>query len=510
MTHLMEMRNITKQFGSFKANTDVSIYLDKGEVLTLLGENGAGKSTLMNCLCGLYQPTEGSIYIQGKKVDIDNPSKAVSLGIGMVHQHFMLIENMTVFENIILGKTGRSADKKIFIDKKQLKKDIAELSDKYGLHVALDSKLTDISIGEQQRVEILKALYRGAEILILDEPTAVLTDEEVAGLYDIIHKLKEEGKSIIFISHKMKEVMHLSDRITILRAGYAVDTLSIDSTNAQELANLMVGRELTTSKYNKVEPQHDSFIELHNINFNSNSKHNSLRDISLKIHPGEILGIAGVDGNGQSQLASLLTGLIKPESGELFLHGKKVDHFKPIDFINEKIGHIPEDRNRMGLVGDMTISDNLILKSTTSDEFSSHNGLKLNKKSIQDYAVKMKDEYDIRSSTIGELTKNLSGGNQQKVILARELDAKPKALIAVHPTRGLDIGATQFVHDSMIQARDTGCAIVMISADLDEVLKVSDRLIVMYEGKIMDEFSGKNPPMYEISQAMAGKQNNAL
>lgn len=510
MTHLMEMRNITKQFGNFKANTDVSIYLDKGEVLTLLGENGAGKSTLMNCLCGLYKPTEGSIYINDEKVEIDNPSKAVSLGIGMVHQHFMLIENMTVFENIILGKTGRSNDKKLFIDKKNLKKEITELSDKYGLHVSLDAKLTEISIGEQQRVEILKALYRGAEILILDEPTAVLTDEEVAGLYEIINKLKQEGKSIIFISHKMKEVMHLSDRITILRSGVAVDTLSIDSTNAQELANLMVGRELTTSKYEKTVSDQDPFIELVNINFNSDSKHNSLRNISLKILPGEILGIAGVDGNGQSQLASLLTGLIKPESGDLFLYGKKVDHFKPIDFIEEKIGHIPEDRNRMGLVGDMTISDNLILKSTTSNELSTHNGLKLKKKSIQDYAIKMKEKYDIRASDIGELTKNLSGGNQQKVILARELDAKPKVLVAVHPTRGLDIGATQFVHDSMIQARDSGCAIIMISADLDEVLKVSDRLIVMYEGKIMDEFSGKNPPMFEISQAMAGKQNGNL
>lgn len=506
MTHLMEMRNITKQFGDFTANKDVSIYLDKGEVLTLLGENGAGKSTLMNCLCGLYHPTEGEIYIKGEKAEIDNPSKAVALGIGMVHQHFMLIENMTVFENIILGKTGRAADKKLFIDKKQLKKDITDLSHKYGLHVNLEAKLTDISIGEQQRVEILKALYRGAEILILDEPTAVLTDEEVAGLYDIIQKLKEEGKSIIFISHKMKEVIHLSDRITILRSGYAVDTLDIENTNAQELANLMVGRELSTSHYEKAESKDETSIELRNISFNPNLKHNSLRNISLEIHSGEILGVAGVDGNGQSQLASLLTGLIKPDSGEMILKGKPVEHFKPITFIDEKIGHIPEDRNRMGLVGDMTISDNLILKSTTSEKFSSHNGLKLNKKSIQDYALKMKKDYDIRASNIGELTKNLSGGNQQKVILARELDAKPEVLVAVHPTRGLDIGAAQFVHDSMIEARDTGCAIIMISADLDEVLKVSDRLIVLYEGEIMGEFSGKNPPMFEISQAMAGKK----
>lgn len=506
----MEMRNITKQFGDFKANTNVNIHLNKNEVLTLLGENGAGKSTLMNCLCGLYLPTEGEIFIRGNHVNIDNPSQAVSLGIGMVHQHFMLIESMTVLENIILGKSGTDADKKIFIDKKQLKKDISDLSNKYGLHVNLDALVSDISIGEQQRVEILKALYRGAEILILDEPTAVLTDEEVAGLFDIIEKLKAEGKGIIFISHKMKEVMHLSDRITILRSGHAVATLNIEDTNADELANLMVGRELQKSIYEKKESSSENRIELEAIQFNADSKHGSLRNISLKVKAGEILGVAGVDGNGQSQLASLLTGLIKPDSGKLVLKGKEIENYKPLAFIDDKIGHIPEDRNRMGLVGDMMISENLILKLTSSERFSKHNGMNLNKKAINQYALEMKDQYDIRASSINEQTKNLSGGNQQKVILARELDAKPDILVAVHPTRGLDIGATQFVHDNMIKARDEGCAIVMISADLDEVLKVSDRLIVMYEGEIMGEYSGANPPMFEISQAMAGKKTETI
>lgn len=506
----MEMRNITKQFGDFKANTNVNIHLNKNEVLTLLGENGAGKSTLMNCLCGLYLPTEGEIFIRGNHVNIDNPSQAVSLGIGMVHQHFMLIESMTVLENIILGKSGTDADKKIFIDKKQLKKDISDLSNKYGLHVNLDALVSDISIGEQQRVEILKALYRGAEILILDEPTAVLTDEEVAGLFDITEKLKAEGKGIIFISHKMKEVMHLSDRITILRSGHAVATLNIEDTNADELANLMVGRELQKSIYEKKESSSENRIELEAIQFNADSKHGSLRNISLKVKAGEILGVAGVDGNGQSQLASLLTGLIKPDSGKLVLKGKEIENYKPLAFIDDKIGHIPEDRNRMGLVGDMMISENLILKLTSSERFSKHNGMNLNKKAINQYALEMKDQYDIRASSINEQTKNLSGGNQQKVILARELDAKPDILVAVHPTRGLDIGATQFVHDNMIKARDEGCAIVMISADLDEVLKVSDRLIVMYEGEIMGEYSGANPLMFEISQAMAGKKTETI
>lgn len=506
MIHALEMRNITKKFGDFKANDSVNIYLDKGEVLTLLGENGAGKSTLMNVLCGLYLPTEGEIYINGNKEVIDNPAKAVNLGIGMVHQHFMLIENMTVLENIILGNTGRAEDNKLFIDKAKTKKEIIDLSEKYGLNVNPDKKIYDISIGEQQRVEILKALYRGAEILILDEPTAVLTDEEVEGLYNIIDKLRKENKSIIFISHKMREVMHVSDRVTILRAGKSVQTLNIKETNSQELANIMVGRELEESKFIKVESDGDIVVDIKEVCFNIGSKHSCLNDINFKVRKGEILGVAGVDGNGQSQLASLLTGLLQPEEGEYILEGQKVKQFNPKYFIDKKVCHIPEDRNKMGLVGDMSIYENLILKDSDKEKFSEGHGLKLKHEEIMKYAEEMKEKYDIRCSDTSELTKNLSGGNQQKVILAREFESNPQLIVAVHPTRGLDIGATQYVHETMIAQRDKGAAIVMISADLDEVLKVSDRIIVMFEGKIMGEFSGKNPSMDDISQAMAGKE----
>lgn len=362
MVHILEMKNITKEFGSFKANSNVDIYLDKGEALTLLGENGAGKSTLMNVLCGLYLPTEGEIFMNGNKVNIDSPTKAVELGIGMVHQHFMLIEDMTVFENIILGNTGKKTG--LFINKGDLKRDIELLIDKYGLAVELDKKITNISIGEQQRVEILKSLYRGAEILILDEPTAVLTDEEVEGLFSIIDRLKEEGKSIIFISHKMREVMRISNRVTILRAGKSVGTYNIDDVTAEELANVMVGRELKASKFKKVKPDTEDMVVLKNINYNSKSKHSGLNNINFKIKKGEILGVAGVDGNGQSQLASILSGLVKPDSGEYILKGEKITKFTPECLINRNVSHIPEDRNKMGLVGDMSVAENIVLKNT--------------------------------------------------------------------------------------------------------------------------------------------------
>ncbi|MFY9284669.1 MAG: ATP-binding cassette domain-containing protein [Miniphocaeibacter sp.] len=364
MTHVLEMKNITKEFGNFKANNKVNIYLDKGEVLTLLGENGAGKSTLMNVLCGLYLPTEGEIYINGKKVNIDTPSKAVELGIGMVHQHFMLIEDMTVFENIILGNTGKTRANKLFIDKKHEKQEIQKLTSKYGLSVDLDKKISTISIGEQQRVEILKALYRGAEVLILDEPTAVLTDEEVEGLFSIIDKLKAEGKSIIFISHKMREVMRVSTRVTILRSGESVATFNIGDVTSEELANIMVGREIKESKFEKVNPDTEDLVVLKNINYNSKSKHSGLRNISFSIKKGEILGVAGVDGNGQSQLASILSGIIKPESGEYILNGEKINKFTPDCLINRNVSHIPEDRNKMGLVGEMSVAENIVLKNT--------------------------------------------------------------------------------------------------------------------------------------------------
>lgn len=502
MEEILRMEHITKRFGDVYANRDVNLDVRKGEVHTLLGENGAGKSTLMNVLFGLYQPTEGNIYLRGEKVHIDSPAQAVRLGIGMVHQHFMLVEAMTVFENIILGD---QRTKGIFIDREARKKEILELSERYGLDVELDRQITEIAVGAQQRVEILKALYRGAELLVLDEPSAALTDLEVEGLYDIIDKLKSEGKSIIFISHKMREVMHVSDRVTILRAGQSVQTLNRADTTGEELANLMIGRELVPSQYEKVTESGEPVIALKNVDYHKNSKHSGLNGVSLTVGRGEIVGIAGVDGNGQSQLAQVVTGVLTPDAGEVDMKGKRVSVFSPNGFIQEHVAHIPEDRNKMGLIGDMPVSDNIVLKSTDTPQFSNGKGLFLKKRAIRDYATEMQSKYDIRCASIDQESRNLSGGNQQKIILARELEGDPDLLVAVHPTRGLDIGATRFVHDSMIEARGKGCGVLLISADFDEILEVSDRIIVMFEGQVMGVYSGKEPPIEEISLAMAGK-----
>lgn len=502
MAEILRMEHITKRFGDVYANRDINLEVREGEVHTLLGENGAGKSTLMNVLFGLYQPTEGDIYLHGKKVRIDSPAQAVRLGIGMVHQHFMLVEAMTVFENIILGDRNT---KGIFIDKEARKKEILELSERYGLDVELDKPITEIAVGAQQRVEILKALYRGAELLVLDEPSAALTDIEVEGLFKIMQKLTNEGKSIIFISHKMREVMRISDRITILRAGETVCTLDRAATTGEELANLMIGRELVPSHYEKIEKPGAPVIELRSVDFQKTSKHNGLNGVSLTVGRGEIVGIAGVDGNGQSQLAQVVTGVLTPDSGEVDMKGSRVAQFTPNGFILENVSHIPEDRNKMGLIGNMSVMDNIVLKSTDTPEFSDARGLHLKKKAIRAYALKMQEKYDIRCASIDQEARNLSGGNQQKVILARELEGQPDLLVAVHPTRGLDIGATRFVHDTMIEARERGCGVLLISADFDEILEVSDRIVVMFEGQVMGVYPGKNPPIEEISLAMAGK-----
>ena len=473
MEEILRMEHITKRFGDMYANRDISFDVRKGEVHTLLGENGAGKSTLMNVLFGLYQPTEGSIYIHGKKVRIDSPAQAVKQGIGMVHQHFMLVEAMTVLENIILGDRNT---KGIFIDKDARRREIQKLADQYGLEVELDKPITEIAVGAQQRVEILKALYRGAELLVLDEPTAALTDIEVEGLFKVMNKLTAEGKSIIFISHKMREVLHISDRVTILRAGRSICTLNRDETTGEELANLMIGRELAPSHYEKIEQPGEPVIALRNVDYCKASKHNGLDGVSLTVG-----------------------------RGELDLKNKKIAVFSPEGFIEERVSHIPEDRNKMGLIGSMSISDNIVLKSTEKPEFSKNKGLLLKKKAIKGYAEEMREKYDIRCVSVEQEARNLSGGNQQKVILARELEGNPDLLVAVHPTRGLDIGATRFVHDSMIAARDRGCGVLLISADFDEILEVSDRIVVMFEGQVMGEYPGKNPPIQEISLAMAGK-----
>jgi len=497
----LQMEHISKRFGNFYANRDISLTVNKGEVLTLLGENGAGKSTLMNILIGLYQPTEGKIFINGNEVKIDSPSQAVKQGIGMVHQHFMLVEAMTVFENIILGDKN---SKGIFIDKAARKKEILELSNRYGLNVQLDAFVKDISVGEQQRVEILKALYHGAKLLILDEPTATLTDIETEGLFKIIESLINEDKSVIFISHKMREVLRISTRIAILRLGELVGTLDIDGADGQSLANLMIGKELHETKYDKKISEGDEVLKLSHVKYHPNMKHNGLNDVSMTIKRGEIVGIAGVDGNGQTQLAQMVTGVIAPEEGDIYVDNSKVGRYDPEYFILHGIAHVPEDRNLQGLIGDMSIADNLVLKDIESERFSKGKGALLKKKAIIDYGESLAGKYDIRCTSVEQDVRSLSGGNQQKVILARELESSPEVLVVVHPTRGLDIGATNFVHERIIEARDNGVGIILISADLDEILKMSDRILVMFEGQIIGEFSGNNPSVEKISMAMTG------
>lgn len=501
---LLRMEHITKKFGVFTANDDITMELNRGEVVTLLGENGAGKSTLMNVLCGLYHPTEGRILLDGKEVKINSPADAVQLGIGMVHQHFMLVEAMTVFQNIIMGLSN---DKSIVIRQSKLKEEISALSKKYGLDIEFDRKITDISVGAQQRVEILKALWRGAEILILDEPTAVLTDEETEGLFDIIHRLQAEGKGIIFISHKLREVMAISNRILVLRRGELVGEIDdVSQADEQILANTMVGSQVKESVYEKHTPQGEPVLRLVNVSYQKESKHNGLDNISIDLHPGEILGIAGVDGNGQSQLAQVVTGLIKPDAGQVIFSGKTVETFDPKFFIDRHVAHVPEDRNRMGLVGDMSIQENLIMKDRPGSGFTSWKGWKLNKKAIAKHAEEVREKYDIRCVGTEQTVGSLSGGNQQKVILAREMEQNPDMILAAHPIRGLDIGATNFVHDRLMEAKERGCAILLISADLAEILQIADRIAVMYEGQIMGIFDGMNPPVEEISLAMAGKR----
>ena len=501
VAELLRMENISKRFGPKYANRDVNLMVNEGEVHTLLGENGAGKSTLMNVLVGLYQPTDGKIFYRGKEVRIKSPADAVALGIGMVHQHFMLIEAMTGLENIVLGTKGASAK----LDRAGDKKKIEELADRYGLEVDLDEKVSEMSIGMQQRVEILKVLYRGAELLILDEPTAVLTDIEVEGLFDIIDSLTAEGKSVIFISHKMREVMRVSDKVTILRDGESVQTLDAKGTTGQHLADLMIGREFHESHYEKVTDPGEVVMRLENVCLHPELKHGGLKNVSLELHRGEIVGIAGIDGNGQSQLAQVVTGLVAPESGKMYNAEGEIALYSPQAFIDAGLGNSPEDRNAMGLVGGMSIAENLVLKKTDTDRFSIGHGAWLKSDAIHEFAEEMREKNDIRCTSVDQTARSLSGGNQQKVILARELDGEPPMLVAVYPTRGLDIGATNFVHDTMIAQRDRGCAILLISADFDEVLKISDRIVVLFEGEVMGTYSGKDAPVKEISLAMAGK-----
>jgi general nucleoside transport system ATP-binding protein len=477
----VEMKSIVKRFGDFTANDKIDLTVHKGEVHALLGENGAGKTTLMNILYGLYTQTEGTILINGKVVNIDTPNMAIGLGIGMVHQHFMLIKPFTVTENIILGKETTNA---LGLDMVNARKKVKELSDRYGLMVDPDAKIQDISVGMQQRVEILKTLYRGADILILDEPTASLTPIEIKELIVIIKNLAKKGKSIILITHKLKEIKAVADFCTIIRRGINMGTVNVKETDEGKLAALMVGREVTFKVQKSPFDPKEVIFELIKLKALDYRNLEILRELSLVVRKGEILGIAGVDGNGQSELAEVISGLRKSTGGQVKLNNKDITNKKPVEIFKAGLGSIPEDRQKYGLVLDFTVEENLILQNYGKKQFTK--GINLNRKAISEFAQNMIKSFDIRPEDCsGKLARTLSGGNQQKIIIAREIHNDHDILVAVNPTRGLDVGAIEFVHKYLVEQRNKGKAVLLISFELDEILALSDRVNVIYEGKIV-------------------------
>jgi len=482
MTVAVEMQDITKTFPGVVANDRVNLVVKKGEIHALLGENGAGKTTLMNILYGLYRPDRGKIFVQGKEVKIDGPATAIKLGIGMVHQHFMLVPSLTVAENIVLGRERTKNG--ILLDKKRIISEIREFCDKYKLSVDPLAPVYTLPVGVQQRVEILKALYRGAEILVLDEPTSVLTPQEVDELFKAIRALKEQGKTVIFISHKLREVLAICDRITVLRRGKVVGTVDAKRTSPGKLAEMMVGRRVLfrfKKKPVKVKPV---VLKVEGLKALDDRNLPALKGVTFDVHAYEILGIAGVEGNGQTELVEVLTGLRKPLEGRIILGGVDITNFSPKKRIEQGISHIPEDRHKRGLILDFSVMENLILGSHYRPPFA--NGrLRLDYEEASKYAKKLIEDFSIKTPSENTISRHLSGGTQQRVIVAREFSRGPKLIIASQPTRGLDVGATEYVRKKIVEMRDNGCAVVLISADLDEIRSLSDRVAVMYEGKIV-------------------------
>lgn len=501
MEYVIEMLNIRKVFGNFVANDNITLQVKKGEIHALLGENGAGKSTLMNVLFGLYQPDGGEIRVKGEPVKISNPNVANDLGIGMVHQHFMLVDKFTVTENIILGNepTARS-----MIDMKKAETQVRELSERYGLAVDPTAKIADISVGMQQRVEILKTLYRGADILIFDEPTAVLTPQEIQELIQIMRNLVNEGKSIILITHKLREIMEVCDRVTVIRRGKGIGTLNVADTNPNELAELMVGREVHFKTEKQSANPGRKVLEISNLVVKNAQNCSAVDQLNLTVHAGEIVGIAGVDGNGQTELIEAITGLMKAESGSIKLNGQEIMNLPPRKIIEAGVGHIPQDRHKHGLVLDFPIGENIVLQSYYQEPYSKR-GI-LNFKSIYEKARQIIKEFDVRTPDEYTKARALSGGNQQKAIIGREIDRNPDLLIAAQPTRGLDVGAIEFIHKRLIEQRDQGKAVLLVSFELDEILNVSDRIAVIYEGKIVAIVDPKETTEQELGLLMAGSK----
>lgn len=497
--NVIEMRDITKVFGGFVANDKINLHLRKGEIHALLGENGAGKSTLMNMLAGLLEPTSGEIAVNGQVVNLDSPSKAASLGIGMVHQHFMLVEAFTVAENIILGS---ELTKNGVLDIAGASKEIKALSERYGLAVDPSAKVADISVGAQQRVEILKTLYRGADILIFDEPTAVLTPSEIDELMAIMKNLVKEGKSIILITHKLDEIRAVSDRVTVIRRGKSIETVEIAGATNADLAEMMVGRSVSFKTEKQASKPKEVVLSIKDLVVNENRGVPAVKNLSLDVRAGEIVGIAGIDGNGQSELIQAITGLSKVESGSIELKGDSIVGLHPRQITELSVGHVPEDRHRDGLILEMMISENIALQ-TYYKEPHSKNGI-LNYSNITSYAKKLMEEFDVRAASELVPAAALSGGNQQKAIIAREIDRDPDLLIVSQPTRGLDVGAIEYIHKRLIEERDNGKAVLVVSFELDEILNVSDRIAVIHDGKIQGIVSPETTNKQELGVLMAG------
>ncbi len=500
MSPLMELRGITKSFPGVLANDHIDLTLNEGEILAILGENGAGKTTLMNILYGLYSPDEGDIFIRGSKVNIRNPHDAIRLGIGMVHQHFMLIPVFTVTENVMLGvESVKGAG---ILDRKTVSKSIGEISARFGLKVEPEVMVEDLSVGVQQRVEIIKVLYRKADILIFDEPTAVLTPQEAEDFFKVVHTLVEQGKSVIFITHKLKEVLEIADRITVFRNGKVAGTTTPDQSTEASLANMMVGREVILTVEKKPAKPGEVVLDVADLHVMDDRHLESVNGVSFQIRAGEILGIAGVQGNGQKELVEALTGLRPFVSGKVNLLGKDISRASPRAIREAGSAHVPEDRQSDGLVLSFPIKDNLVLNTYYEAPFT--RGLNLNGGEIEKAAEQRVKEFDIRTPSIFIPASTLSGGNQQKVIVAREFSRPIKLLIASQPTRGLDVGSIEYIHGQIVKKRDEDCAVLLVSPELDEIMSLSDRIAVMYGGKILDIIPAEDATKEGLGLLMAG------
>lgn len=505
--YIVEMLNITKEFPGIIANDNITLNLKKGEVHALLGENGAGKSTLMSVLFGLYQPEKGEIRKDGKVVRINNPNDANALGIGMVHQHFKLVEIFTVLENIILGVEPNTMG---FLQKADAKKKVMELSEKYGLSINPDALIEDISVGMQQRVEILKMLYRDNEILIFDEPTAVLTPQEIKELLNIMRGFANEGKSILFITHKLNEIMEVADRCTVLRKGKYIGTVNVKESNKEDLSKMMVGRDVNFSVDKKDMKPGEVVLSVNDVTVPSKlHKNNAVKNVSFEVRAGEIVCLAGIDGNGQTEFVSALTGLDKLSAGSIQLCGKDITKSSIRDRSVAGMSHIPEDRHKHGLVLEYSLEENLVLQRYWQPEFQNKGFIKFD--AVRAYAEGLIQRFDVRSGQ-GPITtvRSMSGGNQQKAIIAREIDKKHELLVAVQPTRGLDVGAIEYIHKQLVARRDAGKGVLLVSLELDEVMNVSDRILVMYEGEIVGELDPKTTNVQELGLYMSGAKRSTV